>query len=96
MDDVSSGKYDPLCEHVMDKAKATAALLLIINGDKGHGMSVCINANEELARDIAKKMPELLRHMADMIDHKGEFKFGDSPGSKSWSDITKEKRGDST
>ena len=32
MDDVSSGKYDPLCEHVMDKAKATAALLLIING----------------------------------------------------------------
>ena len=62
MDDVSSGKYDPLCEHVMDKAKATAALLLIINGDKGHGMSVCINANEELARDIAKKMPELLRH----------------------------------
>lgn len=98
--DGSDGKYDNECEELLYKQKAEMVVLLVVDGKKGHGMSVCINARNEHAQDMAKGVPELLRKMADAIDTSGEFKESGPKmmmkkhKDKSWTDIAGEKDGD--
>lgn len=49
------GKYDDLCTHVREAAKAQGAVVIIINGEHGQGFSV--------QGDIAT-----LLHLPDMLD----------------------------
>lgn len=36
---VGPGKYDDLCTYVREEAEAEGVLLIVINGNKGHGFS---------------------------------------------------------
>lgn len=94
--DVKQGAYDKECEKLLADTKADMTLLLVVNGNKKHGMSCCINAQHPHAEDMAKKVPELLRKMAEYIERSGEFQHGPrlhKPDSdKSWSEIAEEKK----
>lgn len=92
---VKSGAYDRECEKLMHQLEANMVLLMVVGGSKGHGMSVCINSDGPQAQDQAKKIPDLLRQLADLIQKTREFK--QSPNTqedKSWSDISREKTGE--
>ena len=92
MDDkFSSGRYDDQCERLLNEQNAQMVVLLVIDGKKGHGLSICIHGDNPNALHMATLTPILLRKMADMIEHKGEFKLQNLPnqGSKSWSDMAK-------
>lgn len=52
------GKYDDLCTHVREGAKAAAAIVIVVGGDKGHGFSVQANETAALA------LPALLEQVA--------------------------------
>lgn len=59
---IGAGKYDKLCTHVRMKAKAMAAIVLIIGGKKGSGFSV------QAPPDVTEKVPAFLRELADQIE----------------------------
>lgn len=84
------GKYDDQAERLINELRAEMVMLFVLNGKDGHGMSVCLNASEPDAKKLSDGIPNLLRHMADMIEHKGEFKQDLSPSDRSWSDLAKE------
>jgi uncharacterized Fe-S center protein len=56
------GKYDEQCEAAFRACEAQAVVLIVINGNKGHGFSAIAPA------DINQKMPELLRITAEEIE----------------------------
>lgn len=89
-----NGKYDRECERLLSDQRASMVLLLIAGGKKGNGMSVCINAEKSAAQEAAKKVPIMLRKLADMIENVGHFEV--SPGSqnshRTWSDLAKGER----
>lgn len=89
MANAEPGKYDDEAERIMAKYNAEMALLLVIGGRHGHGMSVCINANNPNAEEMGASVPRLLRHMADLIEKQGEFKQVPFPREepRSWSDL---------
>ena len=92
---VKSGAYDVQCEKLMHQLSAKMVLLMVVGGEKGHGMSVCINADEPQAQEQAKIIPDLLRQLADLIEKTGEFKkVPNAQEDKSWSDISREKTGE--
>jgi hypothetical protein len=55
------GKYDDLCTHVREKAKAQAAIVIVLNGERGSGFSMQAGLNETLG------LPELLESIAAQI-----------------------------
>jgi hypothetical protein len=59
---VGPGKYDELCTLVREQAKARAAIVIIIGGDKGSGFSV--QAEDTQASAV---LPDLLENMAKQI-----------------------------
>jgi len=52
------GKYDALCTLVREEAKAAAAIVIVVGGDRGHGFSVQANETAALA------LPALLEQIA--------------------------------
>lgn len=56
------GKYDDLCTQVRTQAKARGAMVIILEGDKGSGFSVQLDAT------LMVGFPEVLRKVADEID----------------------------
>jgi hypothetical protein len=59
------GKYDSLCTLAREQANADAAILIILNGNKGSGFSVQVHGALRL------QLPELLETVAADI-RKGE------------------------
>jgi hypothetical protein len=55
------GKYDDLCTDVRTRARADAAIVIVINGTHGNGFSV------QAPPEITTRLPELLEHMAAEI-----------------------------
>lgn len=58
---VGAGKYDDLCTEAREKTKATGAILIIIDGEKGSGFSV------QGDLEILIKLPFLLENVAKQI-----------------------------
>jgi hypothetical protein len=56
------GKYDDLLTEARIKSKATAAILIIFEGDKGMGFSV------QAPPEIVVGIPNILRGIADSIE----------------------------
>jgi hypothetical protein len=52
------GKYDDLCTYVRRQAKADGAVVIVLNGNKGHGFSV----QADLMSTVL--LPELLETLA--------------------------------
>ena len=57
-----SGAYDDLAVHVRQSAKARAAIVIIVGGNKGNGCSV------QKETGLALSLPALLRKLADDIE----------------------------
>jgi hypothetical protein len=56
------GKYDDLCTLLRAKAEATAAIVVIIGGNKGQGFSC------QAPLEVTLALPKLLRAIADEIE----------------------------
>lgn len=65
---IGPGKYDALCTLVRRKAKAQAAIVIVIEGSKGSGFSVQAEFTD-LA--LMLRLPEILESMAADIRAKG-------------------------
>jgi hypothetical protein len=67
---IGPGKYNQLCTNVRLIARAEAAIVIIMNGDRGSGFSIqCTAGNLSLDQTpVAAWLPSLLRHMADEIE----------------------------
>lgn len=61
------GKYDDKLTRVMEETMADTGILIIINGDKGHGFSM-----QSIDPEAPAKVSSVLRQVADEID-KGGF-----------------------
>lgn len=59
---IGKGKYDSEATELRKRVKADAIIVIIINGEKGHGFSC------QLPLEIAPKMPLVLRMVADQIE----------------------------
>lgn len=57
------GKYDPECATIQLTTMATTVVLVIVGGDRGNGFSVVSQDP-----DCNKKLPAMLRNMADQIE----------------------------
>lgn len=66
-----AGRYDEHAERVLRETKADAVALVVANGAKGFGMSVSVDATKPDAVALGQGvgLAELLRKMADIIDH---------------------------
>jgi hypothetical protein len=56
------GKYDDLCTHVRETAKAEGALVIVVNGSNGSGFSC------QAGLVTTAKLPTMLRIIADQIE----------------------------
>lgn len=59
---MGEGKYNDLCTYVREQAQATGAIVIILQGNKGHGFS-CQAPIEKTAG-----LPEVLRSVANQIE----------------------------
>jgi hypothetical protein len=57
------GAYDGECTVARESAQAQAALLIIVNGQRGSGFSVQV-----VDTGLIEKIPAILRSMAEQID----------------------------
>jgi hypothetical protein len=60
------GKYDDLATIVREQAEADAAIVIVLNGNKGSGFSV--QALIHRHGEVITRMPELLREIARQIE----------------------------
>lgn len=59
---IGPGRYDDECTAIRESSKARGVLVMVIGGNKGPGFSCQMDA------ESTRKLPDLLRHMADQID----------------------------
>lgn len=59
------GKYDAECATVQLTTDAHTVILVVVGGDRGDGFSVVSRDP-----DAGKKLPHMLRNMADQIEGK--------------------------
>ena len=59
---INQGKYDDVCSVVREGTQAEGAMLIILNGEFGSGFSA------QLPMDFMKKIPGVLRSMANHIE----------------------------
>ena len=59
--DHNPGKYDDLCTEIREKAQALGAVVIIFDGNCGHGFSV------QLPFEQLLKLPDVLEDMAKGI-----------------------------
>lgn len=60
---VGPGRYDNECMQALHSTKAEGVLLVVINGDRGHGFSLTTSSPE-----IVAGLPHLLRSVAEEIE----------------------------
>lgn len=56
------GKYDDSCTRVRIETKAEGAMIIIFNGEHGHGFSA------QLPKHAVAGIPQVLRDVADQIE----------------------------
>lgn len=67
------GKYDDLASLIREQAKAETVMVIVINGDKGHGFSVQSHNPEmlpvlpKILRDVAEEMERDLKRMREKV-----------------------------
>jgi hypothetical protein len=68
--ELGPGKYGEQCEELLCELNAKAVLLIVLEGNKGSGMSLSQEWNFDLAAiaEQVAKLPALLRHVADSIE----------------------------
>ena len=54
---LGAGKYDDLCTEVREKAKARAAIVIIVDGEKGSGFSC------QAPLDVTISLPDILKNV---------------------------------
>lgn len=59
---IGPGKYDEYCTLIREKHGALGVIVIVAGGDRGEGFSC------QLAPFMAKRMPEVLRHIAGQIE----------------------------
>lgn len=59
---VGPGRYDDLCTHVRETAKAEGAAVIVLHGTSGSGFSV------QVPPQMAIALPSMLRMLADDIE----------------------------
>lgn len=57
------GKYDAACTKAREATEADSVILIVLNGNQGHGTSV-----QSYDMTFPAKVPRLLRKMADAIE----------------------------
>jgi hypothetical protein len=62
---IGPGKYDDVCTDVRNRVKAKAAIVVILDGNKGNGFS-CQGYVDDILR-----LPQILRTMATEIETSG-------------------------
>lgn len=55
------GRYDDYCKYVLEKTDANGVLLVVVNGDKGHGMSL------KASLELTLALPDILEQIAKDI-----------------------------
>lgn len=58
---LGAGKYDDVCTKVRIKTQAKGAIVIVVDGNKGHGFSIQMPLPELL------KLPDMLEYMAGQI-----------------------------
>jgi hypothetical protein len=71
-----AGKYDEICERLSLDLKASAVVLIVVDGRHGHGMSVSVDPAKPGAVAMATggELAQLIRNVADQLD------AGEAPG----------------
>lgn len=64
----NKGRYDELAERALDETEATAVVVLVVNGKKGHGFSC--SCDPSVAAHLHRSIPDLSRAVADDIERK--------------------------
>jgi hypothetical protein len=59
------GRYDKECRELLKNTRADIAMLIVLNGDKGHGVSL---AGNYIKLEGMKQIPGFLRMLADRIE----------------------------
>lgn len=62
------GNYDDLCEEVILRTRAAAAVLIICGGEKGNGCSLYIDMQRAGSFTLRSNLPDVLRQVADQIE----------------------------
>lgn len=70
---IGPGKYDKLAEHCVLETDAEAVILIIVGGNKGHGMSASVKPGAQFEIAVRKiemiaNLPKVLRELADEIE----------------------------
>lgn len=69
---IGPGKYDKLAEMCIATTNAKAVVVIVFEGNRGNGMSMKLDltAEFEIAGQLAiiKRLPGVLRNVADSID----------------------------
>ena len=73
------GKYDSLCEQVLRMTEARTVILMILEGHKGSGFSVCTL----LPREDLPTVPKILREIAGQIETQAALEVVPSDSEKS-------------
>lgn len=65
-----AAKYQGICEQLGHDLKATACVLIVIDGRMGNGMCVSVDPKKPRARELAMGggLAQMLRSMADAIE----------------------------
>ena len=63
---IGEGKYDDICTRAREQAQATAAIVIILEGNKGSGFS--LQADMRVYETMTARLPALLRDMAAQIE----------------------------
>ena len=65
-----AGKYDDLCTYCRTQANAMGAIVVVIRGNKGSGMSVQLEQGH-----MMQGVPDILREIARMIEESERENF---------------------
>lgn len=65
-----AGRYDDLAQELVTRTRASGALVLVLEGEKGTGMSLVQRVEWDVAAtpEMVEKLPELLREIATRLE----------------------------
>lgn len=65
---IGPGKYDDLCLHVLQVSGGQAAVVIVVQGNRGSGISVKEDFSVAGGEYHIKRLPKMLRFVADEIE----------------------------
>ncbi len=60
---IGKGGYDGACDAAYETTGASAIVLVVVNGERGHGVSV------KCSQEWLKEVPEVLRLIAEALEN---------------------------